>query len=89
MRQITTTISSISNKGGAPMMMPAPAAPPPTPTMDTSAEVARQQKLADISNSRTKGYGATDLTGNKGTDIANEKTSTPAAKEAPKTLLGA
>jgi hypothetical protein len=54
--------------------------------MDDSAEVARQRKLEDLRNSRTKGYAGTELTGNKGTDIAAEKTSTPKAEA--KTLLG-
>lgn len=86
MRLITNTISSILNKGAAVPTMPAAATPPPTPTMDDSAEVARQRKLEDLRNSRTKGYAGTELTGNKGTDIAAEQTSTPKAEA--KTLLG-
>lgn len=64
--------------------MPAPAAVAPSPTLDNSAEVAKQRQIEEERQKRAQGLSATDNTGGEGVPLAKENVDKPKAK----TLLG-
>ncbi len=80
------TVSNAGGKGGAPAM-PAPVAASPTPTIDNSAEVAKQRALEDQRAKRAKGLAATDTTGGSGVALDSENIDKTEAKDNT-TLLG-
>lgn len=88
MKLTMNTIRLISrrlNKAPSAPSMPAPVAAAPPPTVDNSAEVAKQRKIEEERAKRAQGLSATDNTGGEGVNLEDENIAKPEAK---KTLLG-